>query len=383
MLYIIIITIVLTLGIYIILPKIYRKVSIKINSIRLVYAIDNAFELRILRSAQRMVSSSRVTMIWEDRDKSFYKKIIKLIKRDDNFKEFQQYNYPRAFLLLGIITYIRKNGKQEDLINFKKVFDDYLKENGEPKFIINRIDQSPFGLVALHLYDVFNDEKYLKFSDNIFHYIENNIDPVTSIIDYRPKMNVVLNDMIGLTIPFLLEYANIRNNKVAQKIAAKQLDYYNKFGVDAMTQIPSHGIDKKTKAKIGSANWGRGIGWYFIGLSSYARENEYYLEYYKKLKYNMLQLQNKENLWSQFPGSSDVFDASSTLMIIYSILLNNKNFINKSQLLLSIKNYLTNDGIILQTSGDTYGLNEYSKIFGKSELSQGLLLLILSELEGK
>lgn len=56
----------------------------------------------------------------------------------------------------------------------------------------------------------------------------------------------------------------------------------------------------------------------------------------------------------------------------------NLDFSPRKETLNSMKNYIAVDGAILQTSGDTYSFNNYSKSFGNSELSQGMLLLILS-----
>jgi hypothetical protein len=48
------------------------------------------------------------------------------------------------------------------------------------------------------------------------------------------------------------------------------------------------------------------------------------------------------------------------------------------KILKQLSNYISKEGFLLQTSGDTERPNSYSKILGKSELSQGVLLLILS-----
>jgi hypothetical protein len=44
-----------------------------------------------------------------------------------------------------------------------------------------------------------------------------------------------------------------------------------------------------------------------------------------------------------------------------------------------LNDFISADGYVQQTSGDTYGINNYSKAFGMSDLSQGFLLLILNQ----
>jgi hypothetical protein len=56
----------------------------------------------------------------------------------------------------------------------------------------------------------------------------------------------------------------------------------------------------------------------------------------------------------------------------------NTKLLTKHEILSKLENYINRDGEILQTSGDTYGVNRYSATFGKSELSQGMLLLLLA-----
>jgi hypothetical protein len=63
---------------------------------------------------------------------------------------------------------------------------------------------------------------------------------------------------------------------------------------------------------------------------------------------------------------------------MYSMKNVDSNQFKNEEVLKLLKKYIAYDGSLLQTSGDTYSLNNYSKSFGKSELSQGLFLLILS-----
>ena len=42
--------------------------------------------------------------------------------------------------------------------------------------------------------------------------------------------------------------------------------YYRK-GVDKETGIPFHGYDWNSGIRVGSANWGRGIGWYLLAAA--------------------------------------------------------------------------------------------------------------------
>lgn len=343
--------------------------------------LSRDIERKILDASLKMANSDKVTMVWENPSYSFIDKVIALFKKKSSHTdEFKKYNYPRAFLLLGIVNYLMKKNDKKAMNDFKILFDEYITQEGKPSFQLNRIDQVPFGEVALKLYTIYKEEKYLHFAHQLYHYIKENIASTDGIIDYRPGIKVVLNDMIGLCLPFLLHYSKTTNIEEATNIAEQQMNYFITYGTDAHSQLPAHGIDKITTTKVGSANWGRGIGWYILGLSACAESNQDYQTQFSKLEKSLNLLKNKEQLWSQYPGSSEKFDASATLMIFYAILCNNPTYLTKNEFLNLLLPYLSQEGVVLQTSGDTIGLNEYSKTFGPSELSQGFLLLTLAQL---
>lgn len=372
------ISIIATSIFFILLPQLIIKLELLKNPQQSVDTVDQDFEHIILKRSLEMGSSNEVTMVWEDQSTNLYESFKRLLGSKKS-NEFEIYNYPRAFLYLGLISYIEKSKNQTDLQAFLKIFHPYMDDNGLPSFVLNRIDQAPFGMVSLKLYEITGQQKYLKFADTMFNYLVTNVDSL-GLIEYRKGLNIVLNDTLGLVIPFLLYYSKITQNNSAKILAEKQINFFIEFGVDPITGIPSHGIYKTSKVKVGSSNWGRGIGWYLIGLSYCTVFNSKYESNSKQTLESLESLKNKENLWSQFPGTSNVFDASTTLMTIYSRVLMDKDYLTKDTFFQMIKKHLTQQGEILNTSGDTYGLNEYSKTFGKSELSQGVLLLILSEL---
>lgn len=125
---------------------------------------------------------------------------------------------------------------------------------------------------------------------------------------------------------------------------------------------------------------GEGIGRYLLGLSSYYKETGEFEKEYRGLLNTLKNLRNGQGLWGQFPGSKDKFDASASLMYIYAELQNDPDSYSKSELMRLMRSFISVEGEVLETSADTYSANYYSSTFGKSELSQGLLLSIISQL---
>ena len=247
-----------------------------------------------------------------------------------------------------------------------------------PDYEIKRIDQVPVGLVALDLFQTTGENKYYDFSKKVFQYVESLMDE-DGLLSYRKGQTVLLNDAIGLTVPFLTKYSQVVDGR-SLEIAQRQIQFYVNYGLSEEGYVPSHAIDKKRRIPIGSSNWGRGIGWYLLGLSSYYKETGEFENEYRGLLNTLNKLRNEQDLWGQFPGSKDKFDASASLMYIYAELQNDPDSYSKSELMRLMRSFISVEGEVLETSGDTYSTNYYSSTFGKSELSQGLLLSIISQL---
>ena len=162
-------------------------------------------------------------------------------------------------------------------------------------------------------------------------------------------------------------------------MARKNIEFYLEFGL-SNSGLPSHGVNKDTLTPVGSSNWGRGIGWFALGLSSFHAYTGEFAQEYGALVAILNNLKNNDGLWGQFPGSKDDFDASTSLLFIYAQLISQPCLYNSDEFIEKFTPHINSEGEILKTSGDTYSANYYSKTFGRSELSQGLFLSILSEL---
>lgn len=355
------------------LPKIKRKLKIdsKINS-------KNPIEIeeKIVDAAMKMICDKKVKMVWSDKI-SITERVFNFIRKGTNY-QFKTYNYPRAFLYNGLMRYYVTTNNTVGIENLKLLFDKLIKGDGNSNITLDKVDQATFGVVAIELYKIYNEKKYQLFYEELYSFLTERVDD-KGLILYRKGQSNQLNDLIGMIVPFLVEYYKITDNSEALAIAKKQLEFYIEYGVDKETFLPSHGVHLVSKVKTGSINWGRGIGWYLLGLSTcYEATGEYEKEFVEiKNSLEKLQLENK--LYSQFPGSNNCFDASTSTMFLYSFAHLNDFNMTSGDVLTVFSEHIDNKGRIMETSGDTYGLNSYSETFGLSELSQGMLLLLLSK----
>lgn len=361
------------------IPLFKRKIeSIYFQEVNTILEQPNP-EKSIVYKSLEMAKSDNPIMVWDEdelKQKGFTQTLFNL-RFSDKPEDYKIFNYPRAFLYYGLSEYFIKSKDVKSLKEFKVIFDELIDINGNPKFKFDKVDQVPFGLASLNLYKSFKEDKYLKFSNFIFIKL-NEMKNENGVVLYRKNSSMQFNDVLGMIVPFLLQYEKVKLDGESLKMAKNQLDFYIKNGVEKKFFLPTHGIQLDSKIKIGSSNWGRGIGWYLLGLSSYYKETgEYELELRGLLK-TLNDLKNKEGLWTQFPGSSDNFDASPTTMFMYSLNSVNHGTYSKSDVINLLGKYISKEGQIKFTSGDTYGINNYNTAFGYSELSQGVLLLLLS-----
>lgn len=361
---------------YDLLPYLIPTIKNRVNRSKNKKRNAEELEQLILNASMSMLKSKKSIMSWNTGGS--YSKITRIIssmsiKRSD--KDFRNYNYPRGYLLSGLSEYLIATDDNDKLLLFKDFFDKYyINNNGEPLFILDKVDQSPFGVASMNLFKVFHEDKYLLFAKKIYSFIFNNYSN-NKLVIYRISSKNELVDTIGMIVPFLVMYYQLTGEHDALKIAEDQIRFFIEYGTDHRSFIPSHGVNLKNKVKVGSSNWGRGIGWYFIGLKEVYYFNGNFKNEYDGLCRTVNSLQNEEGLWGQFPGSKDDFDASTSTMFFYCL---SKKYLKREEILAKFDKYISNDGFILKTSGDTAGLNYYSRFSGKSELSQGVLLMILS-----
>lgn len=351
-------------------PYISSKVSQKYlppSLIEVEGELDDEEQLITTTSVQILENQEPIS-VWKERG-GFTEQIRAL--KDLGDTEFQLDNYPRSFLYFGLIKYSIETKNSILLKKAKDLLDLEIQSNNS----IKRIDQVPLGLSTLMLYEIYPEEKYLNFSDTVFQYIIGNIEE-DGLISYRKGQKSVLNDTLGLVTPFLIQFDKYTDIDTVG-IVKNQLEYFNKFGVNPNSYMPTHSINREFDVATGSSNWGRGIGWYYLALSYYYHHTGEMEEQYKGLTNTLLKLRNDEGVWTQFPGHSIQADMSATTLFIYGMLLNQPTF-TKNEAFSLISPYIDEEGYVLQTSGDTYAVNRYSQSFGKSELSQGVLLLILS-----
>lgn len=272
-------------------------------------------------------------------------------------------NYYLAYNYAGLSQYALARKDPSVLRFLQGRADKWLGADGKLNYTLCKVDQCPIGIMYINLFKITHEAKYKTAAESIYDFLQSRCIEGDLIPYNNPTTN--FSDAVGMFVPFLMEYYDLTHEEQALHIAEANLAHYKSFGTDKDTHLPFHGYDLDTKIKLGSCNWGRGIGWYLLAIAYCPQMNDSVLSC------------NVEKLpYTQFPLSSTSFDSSTALMFeLYKQGTNPSRKLNLD----FIRTHVRKNGLVSDCSGDTYALNDYSHSFGNSELCNGLLLLLYSK----
>lgn len=342
---------------------------------------------KLTKTSLRMLKNKRAIMSFNDED-SLYVKLARVkawLKRDNRHKNYAYFNFPLAFLLLGLLDRYESSGDTKLLEDIEQKCTELVSSSGQLIFTFDKVDQAMFGLVFLRLYTIARAKKYLTASNEIYKNVLSYVGD-DDIVRYRKGVDVAFIDTIGLVCPFLIMYADIIDCKSARVLAEKQVNHVLDTGLDKDGILPFHAVDLNLNAPLGSINWGRGIGWWVLGLAPLAAKsdknnpNKYFTALQKILAFlERARLDNE--YWPQFIGhtNDNTIDSSATLMFLLATQQAGIRHIESQELLSVIGRCVDSSGKVINASGDTIYINKYSRVKGASELAQGLMLSLISE----
>ncbi len=360
-------------------PYINNKIGRKYNMLG-KHTDSNIFKKLVLNSAIKYAKNEAPKMSLADNTFFpivFVRQISLKLKNANRLKN----SFPRGYLLNGIFDYAHAINDVKTINSLEKIVDKYIANLNE--YNLKYVDQATMGMIIIKLYKYNRKTTYKNASDTIVNWLLNQIDSKHNIILYRPKLNYQYVDTLGMICPFLLLHATTFNHDKLIEISNNQIEFYIKKGL-TQNGLPFHAINTNTYAPMGSSNWGRGLGWYILALSATIKytnrtnnkKYDYFLNNLKNLNHTLNSMK-QDIYWGQFLGQSKKWhiDTSVSCMIFYSLSLvnmasNYTNFYN------FIKPLTSKKGEVDYTSGDTEDINIYSREYGKSELTQGLLLSI-------
>lgn len=186
---------------------------------------------------------------------------IKRILRPNATPKTNLFSWPQAMLTMGLL----EAGEREYVETF---YQKYI-EIGCP---IEIVDSCMHGMVLLALFETCsNQEKKAQYQnavDKMYRYLLGQYEKYNATIPYREHHSTyILVDGIGMVVPFLAKYGRVFQVNKSIEMATKLLNDYWEYGLDALTGLPYHGYDSKSKIKYGIIGWGRAVGWLLWGVA--------------------------------------------------------------------------------------------------------------------
>lgn len=259
--------------------------------------------------------------------------------------------------------------------------------------LVDMPDQYIHAEVLLELYEQSCEKKYLPLVHQAANSLINEVKQHGNILRYGNGTKAYI-DTLGMITEFCYHYAQVFGEYSLTKIAEDQMDFFISASKVNGNFYPYHAYDIASNGKehAGNNSWGRGIGWYLLGLGACVENNaEKYSEIYRKTILNVFSEQNIDGFLFEDMRTRERVDTSTTSMAALSLYAGLKakvfqgdeksraeEYLNKA--VAALISATTEDGKVLFCSGECGGANAYSKEYG-DYYAQGYTLRLLTQLE--
>lgn len=315
--------------------------------------------------------------------------IIDILK--GNYKRNAIQFWQEAALVLGLNKYVAATGDAEARNEIQNFFQSKMDGNGW-KIKPTESDHAILGYALLDA-DFIDHSKYRKAMDETYQMILSLKDDDGTVAYKMHNSDYRFVDTIGFICPFLVNYGLKFNIPEAVNLAIKQIAEYQKYGMMDKENIPCHTYNVHTKIPTGLFGWGRGIGWFVIGLidSWKALSNE---DPHKKVlediiiktARSVLKFQHEKGgfNWLVFVKESRI-DSSTVATLCWFFTLAseipeiaNECIFAKEKGLAYLQSVTRRNGAVDFSQGDTKAIGVYSQNFDILPFTQGFVLRTLS-----
>ncbi|WP_298119869.1 glycoside hydrolase family 88 protein [Flavobacterium sp.] len=316
--------------------------------------------------------------------------IIDIIK--GNYKRNSIQSWQKASLLLGLNQFAIKNNDAE----VKKIIQNYvlseIDSNGNWEQNPTEIDAIILAYAILKV-DGLDVQKYKPALDFSYNLIQN-LKGTDGTIAYRKHISDFrFVDTIGFISPFLIRYGTLFSNQDAIDLGIKQITEFNKFAMLNEEFIPCHTYNIKSNLPVGLFGWGRGLGWYAIGLidgwkelpETHSQKKEM-TQLVTKFAQMAMKFQNENGSWNWLIlNRQSQADSSTTATLAWFLAnaasiseISDKANSSKEKALNYLQKVTRRSGAIDFSQGDTKGIGVHSQEFDILPFTQGFCLRTLN-----
>ncbi len=312
--------------------------------------------------------------------------IIDILK--GNYKRNAIQSWQEAALLLGLNEY-KSATRNKELDNSINAFiASKLDSNGNWIVPPTEVDSVILGYALLKL-DGFDYTKYRPAFDFLYEMILNLKGSDGTIAYRKHTSDYRYVDTIGFISPFLVRYGLLFNQPEAIALGINQIRVFNAHGMLANHFIPCHTYNIKTNLPVGLFGWGRGLGWYAIGLiDAWSElpdghpEKDEVTQMVIAFAKMALSFQNDNGSWNWLiTNRQSQFDSSASATLAWFFAqakaissISNESEQAKIKALKYLKQVTRRDGVVDFSQGDTKTIGVHSQQFDILPFTQGFCL---------
>jgi unsaturated rhamnogalacturonyl hydrolase len=321
--------------------------------------------------------------------------IIDMLKGNYTKRAIQ--HWQEASLILGFSEYLKHNEDKEIKNEIKKYLNAKFDSSGQWIDKPVYVDGAILAYAIMKL-DFINIDQYKKAFDYIAEMIKEHIGE-DGTVGYRKSMRSYRYvDTIGFICPFLVSYGIRYNKDECIELAVKQIRKFEQYGMLDKHSIPCHAYKVDSYVSVGLYGWGRGLGWFAIGLidtwNEFPKNHRFksMLEesvlYYAK---SFMQYQQKNGSWNWTVTRDECRSDSSTTATLGWFMLNASNIEGMSKECLDsasaaisyLMKVTRRNGAVDFSQGDTKDIGVYSMLFNILPFTQGFCIRLISYYKNK
>lgn len=265
-----------------------------------------------------------------------------------------------------------------------------LDASGSWTIPVNRID---YAMLAYAILRSERDPGSVRGAmDRMVRCIEDNLCP-DGMVSYSAgkTSNRRYVDTLGFICPFLALYGRVYGEPRYTRLALEQLRLFRRTGL--MQQLPVHCYRPDSGLPLGVWGWGRGTGWYTLGLIDLYPElpegadHEEVRGWLREIADACLQFERRDGGFSAILPAGDPYDSSATAMLGYFYARCGEIFgeerytqvARRCRTRLMKVTMLT--GVVDACQGDTIDLGIFSQRYAPMPFAQGMTLRLAAVLD--
>lgn len=309
-----------------------------------------------------------------------------------NYSSTTLQHWQQGALILGLAEYIKHAEDQMVIKNINKFLRNNFDKHGQWINKPEHVD-SAILIYAIMKLEFVEASKYRKAIDYTYRLVKEHIGE-DGTVKYRKFMaDYRYVDTIGFICPFLVSYGIQFKNEEAISLAIKQIKEYKSYGMLSGSNIPFHAYHVVNKNPLGLYGWGRGLGWYAIGLidawNELPSDHQYkscLSESVKNFALDIISHQQKNGNWNWTISRKEARADSSATATLGWFLINAAKIEEISKECLGAANnaidYLMKvtrrNGTVDYSQGDTKDIGVYSMNFDKLPFTQGFSIRLIN-----